>query len=187
MSKKSNTKQIAKQVADFAYAIINKFSDDFETTISVNEKDMISVVETMITLYHGKNVDFTDESEIVYLVQFTEELYSILFDLPQKDRDNLLDKTKPILNDLFDRLKISYADKQKIIKLSPLIKHFLDILLKNSLKQEPHKKIFQENSYPIMNKKIFQENSYPIMNKNIQQGGHLYNNKLNVIYLTKRS
>jgi len=166
--------EIAPQFAEFAYSLIDKFSDDFETVINVNEKDMICVVKTMITLNQTTDADFTNESEIIYLVQMTEELYSILFDLPKKDRDNLLDKTKPILTNVLDRLKISDTDKYRIIKLSPLIKHFLNILLKNSMRQKSHKKIFPENSYPVMD-------------KNIQHGGHLYNNKLNVIYLTKQS
>ncbi len=160
-----------QSIANFAYSLINKFSDHFNKIIIVNDLDMIPIVEKIITLIENNLVNFTHEEETSELIQLTEKLYYIIFNLPKKDQEIFLKQKNQIPKEIFKKSDLSIFTQEKIKILSPLIKMILCILIKKISKQELQKKFFSNNNYPII----------------IQNGGNLYNNKLNIIYLTKQS
>jgi hypothetical protein len=157
---------------DFATALIDKISDDIEFVIIFDNKDLEKLTNELIKLHESKTVNFGSNDEVINLIQFTEELYSIMFDFSQTNKDNLLDIKKPIPKQILKELDISKQNINKIVNMSRLIKILLNITLKQT-------RIQKEN-------KSFQDDVYPVLIVN-QSGGHLYNNKLGIIYLTKQS
>ena len=156
----------------FIINLLDKFSDDLEIYIDATKNDMKSLLNAFTTAYKEKIIDIRNQSDILLLVQITEEFSAILFDLPLKYKNNLLDLTTPIDIGILDQLELENKDKPKIIQLSQIIKKFLFIILNSSHKQKE--------------KKTYPDYYYPVFGLISQNGGHLFNETMNIIYLTKQ-
>jgi hypothetical protein len=164
-----------KKASSFSQLLIDKLSDDLEIIIDASQSDLYEVSVEITRLQKDKKYNFNDRNDCAFLIQVVEELYSLLFDFSLIKKDNLLDQSVPIDSKILNQLQFSESDKQKIINLSMIVKKMLYFILSS-----------EDPSIPKTTK-TFADDEYPTLRSQMQgqSGGHLYNQAMNVIYLTK--
>lgn len=170
----------------FAKRLLMKISDDVENQIIANNNEIYDLAEQIEDIYETKIVDFNKEYEIMNMIASIETIYTYLLNpsFSITNRLDILDENRLLTQSQLDGMNFSEDEKKNIIQLSLLIKKILNLMIKSrNHSDRVIKKKFSEEYYPIL---FEQSRNTRLIKQRLQRGGHLYNKKLNIIYLTKQ-
>lgn len=170
----------------FAKRLLMKISDDIENQIIANNNEIYDLAEQIEEIYETKIVDFNKEYEIMNMIASIETIYTYLLNpsFSITNRLDILDENILFTQYQLNGMNFSENEKKNIIQLSLLIKKILNLMIKSRNQSDRViRKKFSEEYYPIL---FEQSRNTRLIKQRQQKGGHLYNKKLNIIYLTKQ-
>ena len=148
---------------EFAVLMIYKLSDLLLSDIQMDNDDINHLARLI------DEVKQFDKQKVVLILDTARMLSSNLFDFPIFVRDDILDVNKDVSERSSNYLEMKFADYGR------LVKYLVHLVVKSRIITHPNR--FYKVKYPPQ--------VYPVPEIKPQVGGHLYNPKLGVIYITK--
>ena len=163
----------------FAENLLTKISDDIESQILYDKIELKNISKQIETINTSKITNFNNDINVINLIASIETIYAHLLNpsIAIDTRLDILDQDVSFNQYHLNSMNFSKNEQRNIIKMSSLIKQIINIMIKTrNLTSTQFKPTYPEGYYPVLSKTEMKS----------QKGGHMYNRKLNIIYLTKQ-